>query len=136
MRADLGFVVDKPPTDRLLDPALGGGALLDMGIYPLTFAHLFLGEPSHASRPPRPSREAGVDLNLALSLGYASGAVASLTSTMTAWSPRTAVDRDGPRPDRPARALPPPDARVTWTPYDGDPDFEGPAEPEELRRGR
>ena len=45
VRADLGFVVDKPPTDRLLDPALGGGALLDMGIYPLTFAHLFLGEP-------------------------------------------------------------------------------------------
>ena len=46
VRADLGFVVDKPPTDRLLDRALGGGALLDMGIYPLTFAHLFLGEPS------------------------------------------------------------------------------------------
>jgi len=42
VRADLGFLVDKPPTDRMLDPALGAGALLDMGIYPLTFASLFL----------------------------------------------------------------------------------------------
>src|SRR4051794_30043923 len=33
VQGDLGFVVDKPPTDRLLDPALGGGVLLDMGIY-------------------------------------------------------------------------------------------------------
>ena len=32
VRADLGFVVDRPPTNRLLDPALGGGVLLDMGI--------------------------------------------------------------------------------------------------------
>ena len=31
----------------------------------------------------------GIDLNIAISLGYASGAVASLSSTMTAWSPRT-----------------------------------------------
>ncbi|HJR37027.1 MAG TPA: Gfo/Idh/MocA family oxidoreductase, partial [Nocardioidaceae bacterium] len=45
VRADLGFVVDQPPTHRLLAPELGGGALLDMGIYPLTFAQVFLGEP-------------------------------------------------------------------------------------------
>ena len=45
VHADLGFPVQTDPTDRLLDPALGGGALLDMGIYPLTLAHLVLGEP-------------------------------------------------------------------------------------------
>ena len=38
VHADLGFPVRTDPTDRLLDPALGGGALLDMGVYPVTFA--------------------------------------------------------------------------------------------------
>jgi predicted dehydrogenase len=130
VRADLGFVVDKPPTDRLLDPALGGGALLDMGIYPLTFAHLFLGEPSSLAATAAIS-EAGADLNLALSLGYQNGAVASLTSTMTAWSPRTAsIATDLGRID-----VPPPfhhPTTVTWTAYDTDPDFSGPAAPQEI----
>ena len=89
VRADLGFRVTAPPTDRLLDPALGGGALLDMGVYPLTFAHLFLGEPSQVAAAATLS-DLGVDLNLALALAYDSGAVASLTASMTGPSPRTA----------------------------------------------
>ena len=89
VRADLGFRVDKPPTDRLLDPVLGGGALLDMGVYPLTFAHLFLGRPSQVAAVASLS-DLGVDLNLALALAYDSGAVASLTASMTGPSPRTA----------------------------------------------
>jgi predicted dehydrogenase len=89
VRADLGFRVDAPPTDRLLDPELGGGALLDMGIYPLTFAHLFLGAPDRvaAAATLAPS---GVDLDIALALAYESGAVASLTASMTAPTPRAA----------------------------------------------
>lgn len=131
VRADLGFVVDKPPTDRLLDRALGGGALLDMGIYPLTFVHLFLGEPSSVAATAALS-EVGVDLNLALSLGYDSGAVASLTSTMTAWSPRTAsIATDRGRID-----VPPPfhhPTTATWTVQDTDPDFGGPGATMEIR---
>lgn len=130
VRADLGFVVDKPPSDRQLDPALGGGALLDMGIYPLTFASLFLGEPSSLAATAALS-EHGVDLNLALSLGYDTGAVASLTSTMTAWSPRTAsIATDRGRID-----VPPPfhhPRTVTWTAHAGDPDFAEPPQPEEI----
>ena len=130
VRADLGFVVDKPPTDRTLDPALGGGALLDMGIYALTFAHLFLGEPAQVAATAALS-PAGADLNLALSLGYGNGAVASLTSTMTAWSPRTAsVATDRGRIDLPAPFHHP--TTVTWTPQDADPDLGLPSEPQQV----
>jgi predicted dehydrogenase len=89
VRADLGFLVDAPETHRLLAPELGGGALLDMGVYALTFAHLFLGDPDKVEAVAEMS-PTGIDLNLALSLGWQGGAVAALSSTMTAWSPRTA----------------------------------------------
>ena len=118
VRADLGFVVDSPPTDRLLDPALGGGVLLDMGIYPLTFAQLFLGDPSDVAAVASLS-DAGVDLDLSLSLGYPTGAVASLTASMTAWSPRTAsIATDRGRIDLAAPFHHP--SAATWTSYDDD----------------
>ena len=89
VRADLGFLVDRPETDRLLHPGLGGGVLLDMGVYVLTFAHIFLGDPDRTEAVATMS-PSGIDLNLALSLGWSDGAVGSLSATMTAWSPRTA----------------------------------------------
>ena len=113
VRADLGFVVDKPVTDRLLAPELGGGALLDVGIYPLTFAHLFLGDPDSVAAAAALS-ELGVDLNIALSLGYPTGAVASLSASMTAWSPRTAsIATEVGRIDLPAAFHQP--TTATWT---------------------
>jgi predicted dehydrogenase len=45
VKADFGFRVSAPPESRLLDPQLGGGALLDIGIYPLYLSLLLLGEP-------------------------------------------------------------------------------------------
>ena len=129
VRADLGFVVDKPPTDRLFDPALGGGALLDLGIYPLTFVSLLLGEPSTVAAVASLSDQ-GVDLDVAVSLGYASGAVASLTSSMTSASPCTAsVATDRGRLDLPAPFHIP--TTVTWTAHDRD-DPDGPGQPQEL----
>ncbi|RIQ17215.1 Gfo/Idh/MocA family protein, partial [Jiangella rhizosphaerae] len=44
--ADLGFVAPPDRTHRLWDPALGGGVLLDVGIYPVAFAQMLLGAPS------------------------------------------------------------------------------------------
>jgi predicted dehydrogenase len=90
VHADLGFPVRVPPTDRLLDPRLGAGALLDMGIYPLTLAHLVLGEPESLVAV-ADLAETGIDLDVAVAGRYAGGATAALTASMTAQSPRTAT---------------------------------------------
>ncbi|MGL5810827.1 MAG: Gfo/Idh/MocA family protein [Nocardioides sp.] len=90
IHADLGFVVDRASTPRLFDPALGGGALLDLGIYPLTFAHLMLGEPDSLSAVGRLT-DLGVDIDLAVAGRYAGGAVSALTASMSSASPRSAT---------------------------------------------
>lgn len=89
VHADFGLQGPFDPAHRLRDPAQGGGALLDLGVYPVSFAQLLLGEPSavraHAELSP-----AGVDVNTGLLLGWDSGAVALLSCSLTADTPRTA----------------------------------------------
>ena len=71
--------MDRPydPTDRLFDPTQGGGAMLDLGVYVVSFAQYFLGRPDRVevvgSLAPT-----GVDAEAALLLGYADGRAASL----------------------------------------------------------
>ncbi len=89
VHADLGFVVNQPPTGRLFNPELGGGALLDMGIYPLTFAHLMLG-PADRLVASATLSDQGVDLDVALA-GRHGEAVSALTASMTSASPCTAT---------------------------------------------
>ena len=81
--------MDAKPDDRLLDPALGAGSLLDMGIYPLTFAHLLLGEAEELTATAVLS-DTGIDLDLAVAGRYPGGAVATMVSSMTSWSSRRA----------------------------------------------
>jgi predicted dehydrogenase len=85
LHADMGFVADLPPEDRLLDVALGAGALLDMGIYPLTLAHLFLGEAEQLIATASLS-EAGFDLDIAVAGRYPGGALATMSASLTSWS--------------------------------------------------
>ena len=89
LHAELGFVVAAPPEDRLLDVALGAGALLDMGIYPLTFAHLLLGEAEELTATAVLSRS-GIDLDIAIAGRYPAGAMATMNASMTSWSSRRA----------------------------------------------
>jgi predicted dehydrogenase len=89
LHAELGFVVAAPPEDRLNDVALGAGALLDMGIYPLTFAHLLLGEAEELTATAVLS-ETSVDLAIAIAGRYPGGAVATMHASMTSWSSRRA----------------------------------------------
>lgn len=81
--ADFGFATPYQPAGRLFNPALAGGSLLDIGVYPLFISQLFLGLPRvmGAVATPAPT---GVDLNCAIALAYPDGATASLFSTLAA----------------------------------------------------
>jgi predicted dehydrogenase len=85
LHAEMGFVADLPPEDRLLDLALGAGALLDMGVYPLTVAHLFLGEAEEVTATASLSGS-GFDLDIAIVGRYPGGALATMTASLTSWS--------------------------------------------------
>src|SRR5690242_8878221 len=74
VHADLGFLVDAAPDSRLLDPDLGAGALLDMGIYPLTLADLVLG-PVEAATATATLSDRGADLDVAIATRHSEGAV-------------------------------------------------------------
>lgn len=88
--ADFGFVAPPDASSRLWDPALGGGSLLDIGLYPLFLARAFLGNPSRitSSMVPAPT---GVDAAFDIELAWNSGATASLHSTFLESTPCIAV---------------------------------------------
>jgi predicted dehydrogenase len=75
---------------RLFAPELGGGALLDLGIYPVSFASMVLGTPDRIAAVVDPAFT-GVDAQTSIVLGYASGAQAVLTCTLRAKSPTRAA---------------------------------------------
>ncbi|MFJ3668219.1 Gfo/Idh/MocA family protein [Streptomyces sp. NPDC090106] len=77
VQADFGLAGPFPPSHRLRDPLQGGGALLDLGVYPVSFAHLVLGEPSDIAARAVLSPES-VDLQTGALLSYESGALASV----------------------------------------------------------
>ena len=87
--ADFCFQLPFDPHHRLYDPNLGGGALLDIGIYPLSFATMLLGFPEHHSSQVVLG-ETGIDELNAITLRYQSGAIAQLTSSMRIDKPREA----------------------------------------------
>ena len=62
IKADFCFKADVQENHRLLNPKLGGGALLDVGIYPITFANLFLGQAQSFSSQVQLS-DKGIDLS-------------------------------------------------------------------------
>jgi predicted dehydrogenase len=77
------------PTSRLYDPSLGGGALLDLGIYPVSFASYVLGSPTSVTAVSNPT-ETGVDAQTSAVLQYDGGAHAVLTTTLGATTPTRA----------------------------------------------
>ena len=59
VQADFGVAGPFPPEHRMRNAALGGGALLDLGIYPISLAHLLLGRAAAHPRPGRSSARRG-----------------------------------------------------------------------------
>ncbi len=98
VHAELGFVVTDPPTSRMFDPRLGAGALLDMGIYPLTFAHLLFGEALElaAEADVRTTEHGSFDMSIAIAGRYPGDVLATMNASMNSWSSRAgaiATDR-------------------------------------------
>jgi predicted dehydrogenase len=81
VHADFGLQGPFDASHRLRNPALGGGALLDLGVYPINLAHLILGQPTTVRSWAQLTPE-GVDENTGILLGYESGALAALTCSL------------------------------------------------------
>jgi predicted dehydrogenase len=81
VQADLGVQRDFDPEDRLFSHELGGGALLDLGVYVVSFAQMLLGSPDTVSAVGS-QFPTGVDAEASLLLGYADGRSATLLTSL------------------------------------------------------
>ena len=84
--ADLCIQFDLDPSDRRYAPGLGGGALLDLGVYPLSFASMIMGAPSSIEALAHLG-ETGVDEQAGIVLGYDRGRVGTLYTSIRVDSP-------------------------------------------------
>jgi predicted dehydrogenase len=90
VRADHGQWFPLDPEFRLFKPELGGGALFDLGIYPVSFASMVLGTPSSITA--RSTKAfTGVDGQTSIILEYPNGAQALLNTTNLAATPNRAL---------------------------------------------
>ncbi len=86
------FCVNLPydPQGRIYDPSIGGGALLDVGIYPVSFAVMAFGLPDSVQSVVQMGAT-GVDEYEAMHFRYDDGRIAALTAGVRFHAPRTAV---------------------------------------------
>lgn len=90
VRADLGFPAPEDPQTRIWAVSDGGGALLDVTVYPLLWAWATLGQPATVQASGELTDQ-GVDAQNAITLGYANGGQAQLLSYLTSHGPRIAT---------------------------------------------
>jgi predicted dehydrogenase len=81
VNADFSRKTDVAPEHRLRDPFLGGGALLDLGVYPIGFAQMVLGDPITVAAASRLMPE-GADETTGLLMSYAGGGIATATCSL------------------------------------------------------
>lgn len=81
LKADFGFYGEWDPLNRKFNPELAGGALLDIGIYPLALAYMLFDEEPTTVGTAASLCETGVDEQSAFLFGYPNGAIAELSSS-------------------------------------------------------
>jgi dihydrodiol dehydrogenase / D-xylose 1-dehydrogenase (NADP) len=90
LTANMGWNNPFDPEFRLYNKELGGSALLDAGVYAVSFAHMVLGEPDEIVSVATLG-QTGVDENCMITTRYASGAVANAGITVRASSRNLAM---------------------------------------------
>jgi predicted dehydrogenase len=130
LNADFGFQADANPQGRLYNPALAVGALLDVGVYPVSLAFMIFGPPARITSLAYIG-ETGVDEQAGILFGYENGALAESYVTIKADSP-TEATRIGSkgrlhlhaqaglfRPYKPTLSLEGKEDRIIDVPYEG-----------------
>jgi predicted dehydrogenase len=90
VHADFGIWAPLDNSHRLRNPALGGGALLDLGVYPVSLAQLVLGTPTRVQSTAKLT-DLGVDETTGILLSYETGAHAALSCSIVTGGPVTAA---------------------------------------------
>ena len=81
LNANFGFTTDFNPDSRLLNKELAGGALLDVGIYPIALTSMILGKPEKIQSTALLGKT-GVDEQFSMTMTYASGALATVSGAV------------------------------------------------------
>ena len=90
VQADFGFRANVNPEGRLFNLARGGGGLLDVGVYTVSFASMLLGTPSNVHSTAEIG-ETGVDEQAAIILEHESGQMALLSTGVRTRTPQEAT---------------------------------------------
>ncbi len=90
VQADFGMKPEFNPKSRLFDPALGGGALLDLGVYPVSLASMVFGEVPRRILSAATLGSTGVDEQSAAVMEYSAGRLAVVSCSLRYASPQEA----------------------------------------------
>jgi predicted dehydrogenase len=90
IQASLSFLAPTDPANRLMNIEMAGGALLDIGIYPVFLAQLFFGKPDFIQNQ-AVIGDTDVDIFEQILLGWETGQLASLESSFISCNPNRAV---------------------------------------------